>query len=120
MIAGITVNDELGLSGNVSEHFGQCKYFFLAEIEDGKLKSSRVVQNTAVHGGGGCLAVDEIMKHNVSVVISGGMGMGAQQKFAQVGIKVFAFSGKVKDAVDSFIKNSLGNLGSCNHDKICQ
>jgi predicted Fe-Mo cluster-binding NifX family protein len=120
MIAGITVNDELGLSGNVSEHFGQCKYFFLAEIEDGKLKSSRVVQNTAVHGGGGCLAVDEIMKHNVSVVISGGMGMGAQQKFAQVGIKVFAFSGKVKDAVDSFIKNSLGNLGSCNHDKTCQ
>ena len=119
MIVGITVNDELGLGGNVSEHFGQCKYFFLAEIEDGKLKSRSVVQNTAVHGGGGCLAVDEIMKHKVNAVISGGMGMGAQQKFAQAGIKVFAFSGKVKDAVDSFIKNSLGNLGSCNHDKTC-
>ncbi len=115
MILGITVNDELGLKGNVSSHFGQCKFFFLAEIENGKVNKTSVVKNTAVHGGGGCLAVDEIKQHKVNAVISGGMGMGAQQKFAQAGIKVFAFEGNVKEAVDAFIKNTLGDLGACDH-----
>ena len=115
MILGITVNDELGLQGNVSQHFGQCKFFFLAEIENGKLLKSSIVKNNAVHGGGGCLAVSEILQHKVNSVISGGMGMGAQQKFAQAGVNIFAFEGSVKDAVDAFIKNTLGDLGACDH-----
>jgi predicted Fe-Mo cluster-binding NifX family protein len=119
MIVGVVLEDEKGFQGNVSAHFGQCKYFLIVEVDkDKKVAGSRVVPNTASHGGGGCVAVDEILKHNVTHVIAGGMGMGAQQKFADAGVKVFGYSGKVKDAFDDLLKNALGGLGACHeHDQ---
>jgi len=38
MKVGVTLEDEKGLLGNVAQHFGQCKYFFLANIEDNKIR----------------------------------------------------------------------------------
>ena len=120
MRLGITLEDQSGLQGNVAEHFGQCKYFFLLDIENNKVKNSRIVENTAVHGGGGCVAVDELLKYNVTHVIAGGMGGGAQQKFANAGVQVFGYSGSVKEAIDDFLANKLGGLDSCKeHGNTC-
>ena len=119
MRLGITLEDERGVDSNVSLHFGQCRYFLIADIENNQLKNTKVVPNTAQHGGGGCIAVDEILKYNVSHVIAGGMGMGAQNKFAQADVKVFGYSGKVKDAVDALIKNNLGGLDACHQHGEC-
>ncbi|MFA5144064.1 MAG: NifB/NifX family molybdenum-iron cluster-binding protein [Candidatus Omnitrophota bacterium] len=120
MRLGITLEDQKGLQGNVAEHFGQCKYFFLLDIENNKVKNSRIVENTVVHGGGGCVAVDELLKYKVTHVIAGGMGGGAQQKFANAGVKVFGYSGMVKEAIDDFLTNKLGGLDSCKeHGSTC-
>ncbi|MCP4651337.1 MAG: dinitrogenase iron-molybdenum cofactor [PVC group bacterium] len=119
MRLGITLEDEKGMEGDVSLHFGQCKYFLIADIEDNKVKNWEVVANTAVHGGGGCVAVDEILKHNVTHVISGGMGMGAQNKFAQAGIKVAGYTGKVKDAIAAFLQDTIGRLNACREHGEC-
>ncbi|MFA5115385.1 MAG: NifB/NifX family molybdenum-iron cluster-binding protein [Candidatus Omnitrophota bacterium] len=115
MKVGIVLEDENGVHGNVCAHFGQCRYFFLADIdkENKKILHTRIVSNTAQHGGGGCVAVDEILRYKVTHVIAGGMGMGAQQKFAQAGVEVFGYSGKVKDALDDFMNNALGGLDAC-------
>lgn len=115
MKVGVVLEDESGLQGDVCAHFGQCKFFFLVDIDQDKKKitGSRIVPNTAVHGGGGCVAVDEILRHEVTHVIAGGMGMGAQQKFAQAGVKIFGYSGRVKDALDDFMNNALGGLNAC-------
>ncbi|MDD5679653.1 MAG: NifB/NifX family molybdenum-iron cluster-binding protein [Candidatus Omnitrophica bacterium] len=113
MRLGITLEDESGLQGNVAQHFGQCKYFFLLDIENNKVNGSRIVANTAVHGGGGCVAVDELLKYKVTHVIAGGMGGGAQQKFVNAGVQVFGYSGNVKKAIDDFLTNKLGGLSSC-------
>jgi predicted Fe-Mo cluster-binding NifX family protein len=119
MRLGITLEDQGGLESNVAEHFGQCKYFFLLDIENSKVKNSRIVANTAVHGGGGCVAVDELLKYDITHVIAGGMGMGAQQKFAQAKVKVFGYSGKVKEAIDDFLTNKIGGLGACKEHGTC-
>ena len=113
MRLGITMDTDEGLKGNVSSHFGQCAYFLIVDVENGKIKGSAVHKNTAVHGGGGCVAVDEMRKYEVTHVISGGMGAGAQAKFANAGIRVFAFSGNSADAVEAFFKEALGSLGAC-------
>lgn len=113
MRLGITLEDERGMESNVSQHFGQCRYFLIVDIEGDQITGSKVVRNNAEHGGGGCLAVNEIMNHNVTHVISGGMGGGAQQKFAAAGVEVFGFSGTVKDAVSAFTKKVLGGLDAC-------
>ncbi|MFA5367081.1 MAG: NifB/NifX family molybdenum-iron cluster-binding protein, partial [Dehalococcoidia bacterium] len=88
MRVGVVLEDEKGIQGSVCAHFGQCKFFLLADIDKDrkKITGTKIVPNTAAHGGGGCVAVDEILKHKVTHVIAGGMGMGAQQKFANAGV----------------------------------
>ena len=113
MRVAVTLEDERGLEGNVSAHFGQCEYFLIADITGREITDARVVPNTAQHGGGGCVAVDEILKHNITHVISAGMGAGAQNKFACANVLVFGYSGNVKDAVTRLINDSLGGLEAC-------
>lgn len=115
MKVGVVLNDENGLQGDVCAHFGQCKYFLLADIDGNKKKivNTSIVPNTAQHGGGGCVAVDELLKHKVTHVIAGGMGGGAQQKFASAGVKVFGYDGKVQAAIDALMKDALGGLDAC-------
>jgi predicted Fe-Mo cluster-binding NifX family protein len=115
MRVGVVLEDETGVRGDVCAHFGQCKFFLLADIDKDKRKvtSTRIVPNTAVHGGGGCVAVDEILKYKITHVIAGGMGMGAQQKFAHAGVQVFGCSGNVQKALDDFMSNALGGLDAC-------
>ena len=113
MRIGVTLEDEKGLEGNVSAHFGQCEYFLIADVKNNEIENTRVVPNTAQHGGGGCVAVDEISKYDITHVIAGGMGAGAQHKFAAANVQVFGYSGNVKDAIMSLINDSLGGLDAC-------
>jgi len=117
MRVGIVLEDEKGVNGDVCAHFGQCKYFFLADVDQDKKKvtGTRIVPNPVAHGGGGCLAVDEILKYKVTHVIAGGMGIGAQQKFANAGVRVFGYSGSVQKALDDLLNNALGGLDPCRH-----
>lgn len=110
---GITLDSDGGLESDVSRHFGQCRYFCVVDMDGKTVKSSQVVLNSAQHGGGGCRAVDEMLRHKVTHVIAGGMGMGAQEKFAAAGVKIFGYSGKAKEALNHFIENALGGLDAC-------
>ncbi len=115
MKVGIVLEDENGVHGNVCAHFGQCKYFFLADIDKEKKRiiRTRIIPNTAMHGGGGCVAVDELLKYHITHVIAGGMGMGAQAKFSQAGVQVYGYSGNVQKALKDFMDNSLSSLETC-------
>jgi len=115
MRVGIVLEDDTGVHGHVCEHFGQSKYFFLLDVDkDSKrIIGSRTVSNPVAHGGGGCGAVDEILKYRITHLIAGGMGMGAQQKFADAGVEVFGYSGSVKKAIDDFLNNEIGSLDAC-------
>ena len=125
MKIGITLNDDQGLKSEVCAHFGQCAYFLIVETDNGKIKNSMVVPNTAIHGGGGCQAVGEILKYKITHVIAGGMGMGAQQKFADAGVPIACYSGKAEDAVKALLSSKLaagiepckdhGHEGDCAH-----
>jgi len=118
MKLGITIDENNGLNSQVSAHFGQCKYFLIADIENGEIKTSKVVGNSAQHGGGGCIAVDEMLSHKITHVIAGGMGMGAQQKFANAGVPIFGYSGKVEDAIKAFLADNLTGINACTeHNK---
>jgi len=124
MKIGIVMEDDKGLNGCVSAHFGLCKFFFIADMEKDKNKikiaNTRIVPNTASHGG--CAAVDEILKYQVTHVIAGGMGSSAQQKFDHAGVQVFRGSGNVQKALDDFMINALDGLDACRehgHNESC-
>ena len=123
MKIGITLNDAQGMKSEVCAHFGQCSHFLIVESDGEKVIGSRVVPNTAVHGGGGCVAVTEILKYGITHVIAGGMGMGAQQKFADANVPIFGFSGKAEEAVKALLSSELaGGIEPCKdhgHDGDC-
>ncbi|OGR75766.1 MAG: hypothetical protein A2X32_01130 [Elusimicrobia bacterium GWC2_64_44] len=122
MKIGITLNDEQGMKSEVCAHFGQCSHFLIVETDGKQVTGSRVVTNTAVHGGGGCTAVTEILKYGITHVIAGGMGMGAQNKFAAANVPIFGYCGKAEDAVKELLASSLGGIDPCKdhgHDGNC-
>ena len=41
----IAVEDDLGLEGEVSMHFGRCSHYTFVEVEDGEISRFRVVGN---------------------------------------------------------------------------
>jgi predicted Fe-Mo cluster-binding NifX family protein len=114
MKIGVVLGDSGGLESAVCSHFGQCSHFLIVDVEGKRMTKSEVVPNNTQHGGGGCQAVGEILKHGVTHVIAGGMGMGAQQKFAAAGVEIFGFSGKAKDGVARLLSASLsGGIDPC-------
>jgi len=113
MKIGITLEDQQGLESQVSQHFGQCQYFLITDVEGSEIKNVKVFANTAQHGGGGCRAVDEILQYGVNHIIAGGMGMNAQYKLSQAGVEVHGYSGKAGEAIQDLLKNKLKGLDAC-------
>jgi predicted Fe-Mo cluster-binding NifX family protein len=113
MKIGITLDDNKGLKSRVCLHFGQCGYFLIVEVKDKKIVKHDIVPNCAQHGGGACLAVDEILKYKITHMIAGGMGINAQLKLANAGVKVFNYSGIAEDAVKELIAGNLGDIEPC-------
>jgi predicted Fe-Mo cluster-binding NifX family protein len=122
MKIGVTLNDEQGLKSEVCAHFGQCSHFLIVETDGKVVTGSQVVPNNAQHGGGGCQAVGEILKYGITHVIAGGMGMGAQNKFAAANVQILGYSGKAEAAVQELLGSKLGGIEPCKdhgHDGNC-
>ena len=120
MRLGIMLEDQKGLQGNVVEQFGQCESLFLLDIEDNKIKQSRIVADMAACGRGGRVIADELLKYRVTHVVARGMDNDAQSKFTQAGVKVFGYSGKAKDAIDDFLKNKIDELAARKERGACR
>lgn len=113
MKIGVSLDENNGLESKVSMHFGQCRYFMIVEIENGKMKKNEIIENKLAHGGGGCKSVPFLLSYDIKYLISGGMGQGAKLKLENSGVKVFYFEGMAKEAIDNFINNNLKTMDTC-------
>jgi len=77
------------LDDAVSSEFGSSKTFTIIEIEEGKVKSVKVIENPAatLKHGKGPVAAKHLANIGVSIVISGEVGPGASTMFNELGIK---------------------------------
>lgn len=69
MIIATTFKD-----GMVSDHFGRTEGFKIYEVENGKVKSTKVVDNQGLSHGN---LVNILVENNVNVLICGTVGNGA-------------------------------------------
>ena len=92
-------------SGNVSEHFGRCPQFTIADIEDGKLLGREIVDNPGHQPG----AIPQFLhSKGVEAIIAGGMGMRATGFFNQLGIKaVVGVTGEIDDVIKKLQDGTL-------------
>ena len=92
-------------NGQVFQHFGHTEYFKVYEVEEGKVVSAEVVDTNG--SGPGALA-GVLAELNVDTLICGGIGGGARNALASVGIQIYGgVSGDADAAVAALLSDSL-------------
>ena len=102
-------------AGIVFQHFGHTAAFKIYEVENGEVKSSRVV-DTAGQGHGALAGF--LQAQGVDTLICGGIGGGAQAALQNAGITFYGgVRGDADDAVLDLLNGSLqyNPCVQCNH-----
>jgi predicted Fe-Mo cluster-binding NifX family protein len=109
--------DKMGLSGEVSAHFGRCPYYTFLEVEDGKVKKWEVLDNP-YHGNHAPGKVPEFIHScKADVIIAGGMGPRAIDFFDGYGIEaVTGAFGNIEETLNAYLQGELRGAGGCHHD----
>ncbi len=91
--------------GDIFQHFGHTAQFCFYDVENGVVVKKTVVDTNG--SGHGALA-GFLMDNQVSALICGGIGGGAQMALAQVGIRLYGgVSGDADEAVEALLSNQL-------------
>jgi predicted Fe-Mo cluster-binding NifX family protein len=113
----IAAEDEKGLDGEVSHHFGRCAAYTLAEVQGGKVISTRVQPNpfVAAHQPGQMPVF--IRDLGANVILAGGMGPRAVDMFHQFGIEVATGAvGRVGSVLEAYLEGKVKGIVPCSHD----
>jgi len=102
------------LESEIDPRFGRCAYFLIVEVENKKIKKTKVIKNTAKAqaGGAGISAGEIIANQEVDAVITTNLGPRAFDVFSQFGIKVYSGKGKIKEVLEKVIKGNLKELSN--------
>ena len=114
----VPVQDESGLNGRLSEHFGRAPYFAVIDLEeDGQVSNQRTVPNESEHFGGTGRPPDRILQLQPTALITYGMGPRALRIFQGAMVAVLrANASTVKDVVSAYNNGQLQELTEgCHH-----
>jgi len=116
-VIAVAGEDDRGLDGEVSQHFGRCPAYVLVETEGGRVTGARVERNP--HFGDhqpGQMPVF-IRSLGPQVVIAGGMGPRAVDMFSEFGIEVVTGAGgNVRRVVEAYLRGEIRGIVPCAHD----
>jgi len=92
-------------NGNLSPHFGRCPSFTIVELEDKKIISRDLIDSPGHNPG---VLPDLFSKLKIDMVVSGGMGMRAQELFEQKNIDIIlGADGSVDDIIKNIMEGTL-------------
>jgi predicted Fe-Mo cluster-binding NifX family protein len=107
-----------GLDSPLGAHFGHCELYTLVEVEEDRIKASRIIPNVP-HQQGGCMApVQHLAQNGVKILIAGGMGLRPLMGFNQVGIEVF-YGGEARTAGEAVNALLEGRLARFSQEHTC-
>ncbi len=100
----------------VAPHFGRCPEYTIYDVKDGSVADKTVIPNPGHEPG---FLPEYLSKLGVSCIIAGGMGMRAQNLFAEKNIQtVVGATGSVDEVAKSFAAGTLaGGESLCEHGK---
>ena len=92
-------------SGEVSQHFGRCPEFTIANIEGDEVTEKKIIENPGHKPG----YIPEFLKEKgVDCVITGGIGRKAIALFEKYDIMLFTgLEGKIEEVIENFISGEL-------------
>ena len=89
----------------MDRRFGRCNYFILFDDKNEQIKS---IINSAASAASdaGPIAVKELTKHNIKVVITGSVGEIAKESLQTAGIEIITIKTfSVQEAIDLYLKS---------------
>jgi len=103
--------------GKVNQHFGVSKEFAIVELENGKIKTSKIISAQQLQHNHSGLA--GLMKsEQVDVVITGGIGAMAINALQENGLQVVSGAkGNIEEVALAFAQGELNTQSTpcCNH-----
>ncbi len=116
-IVALAVDDDKGLEGSVSQHFGRCPCYLLVELDGKEIGDSRIEQNP-FYGNHQPGQVPMFIKEiGADVIIAGGMGPRAVDIFSRLGIEVATGAvGKAGLVLDAYLRGEVSGIVPCAHD----
>ncbi|RQW09971.1 dinitrogenase iron-molybdenum cofactor biosynthesis protein [candidate division KSB1 bacterium] len=95
------------LTAQMDSRFGRCAYFVIFDTETKKINAF-ANPAAAFAGGAGPAAARELTKYSVEVLITGHVGLNAEQALAAANIKVvIGYSGTVQEVLDAYAKDQV-------------
>ena len=103
---------EKNLMDNVNDIFGRSPYFLIAEIENGEIKKTEMIENKSTDqmSGAGISTAQLMAEKNVNVLITGNVGPRASDVLKQFNIEVYHGEGIMKDVLQQFIEGKLKKM----------
>jgi predicted Fe-Mo cluster-binding NifX family protein len=100
------------LTDNVSEVFARCPYFIIAEVENGKIQKTEVMENKIANqlGQAGILAAQQMAEKDIKAVITKNVGPRALDVLNQFNIGIYAGNGTIEKVFQEFIKGKLEKI----------
>jgi len=97
------------IEGNVSNIFGRCPYFIIAEIKDNKIEKTEAIKNEVINqvSGAGISTAKLMAEKDIEVVITGNVGPMALDVLNQFNIEIYSGEGIIKDVLQEFIDGKL-------------
>ena len=117
LTVAVAAEDDRGLDGQVSAHFGRCPFYVVAVVDGREVTDARVVQNpnASRHQPGAMPRF--IQGLGADAILAGGMGPRAIDMFDAMGIEVATgASGRVSDVVTAFLEGRFQGVVPCEHD----
>lgn len=92
-------------NGEIFQHFGSCPEFTIFKVSDDGFLDVDIISNTG-SGHGALLQV--LYDNEVNVLLCGGIGGGARNGLAQLGIRLFpGITGNALEAVTALLNGTL-------------
>jgi predicted Fe-Mo cluster-binding NifX family protein len=110
----LACDDDLGLEGQMSAHFGRCPFYTLVDVEDVDIVKTEVVANPYYNQHQPGVVPHFINTKGAKVMIAGGMGPRAIDMFNGFGIEVATGAmGKVGNVVAAYLKGEISGVQPC-------
>jgi predicted Fe-Mo cluster-binding NifX family protein len=100
------------LTDVVSEVFARCPYFIVAEIENGKVQKTEVMENKVANqlGQAGISAAQLVAEKDVKAVIAKNVGPRALDVLNQFNIGIYVGNGTIEKVLQEFIEGKLKKI----------
>jgi len=113
----LACEDNQGLNGQLSQHFGRCPYYLIIDVEGQEIKKTDSVNNPYYHSHVPGKVPQFINEQGVDVMIAGGMGPRAIDMFSNLGMEVVTGAiGNVGNVLQAYLRGEISGVEPCRHD----